>query len=809
MEESTSISAGKRNAVARRKAICSSCRKRKSKCDSRLPSCSTCLAHNSKCHYDKPPSLAYTRSLEARIEQLLLERSGNSPYEQINVTGKDIVLANVTQRSPLAPTSPYQSTSADDANNLSSPTCQSQDETQERDKGDSDRWVSQISVDSHGGVSFHNPTSVFHEAPSPESRIDTLAQVASGVSLLSPRVQGDHNHQVEQIKHSLVSYAAHQRHLEDLALENITAIQIDVPADVAAEFLRFHWCWIHPMFMFVYRPAFTRDMALSSPNQPETPYFSEPLLKVLLAHSARFRIKDSGDGEAANAVMVALQQHAQHSLAMRLTSPSSISTVQALLQQSARDFAFGKSSQAWLYSGMAFRIAIDLGIHLPSDKLRGYVRSLTAEDIEIRKRLFWSCYTWDKAMSLYLGRMPAFTPPVESNPPDFMDDFTEQNLWEPFYGSEQTQGGIPRPAYPPQKGHTISCFTGLCKLSIILSTIMLEIYGTSSTDTPTNSTLPNPKNSSFIKISTSIQKWWAELPFPVRLDVQNLPPISPPLHIVSLNLLYQTALILLHRPYIIGTHTSFSNPAVQRSYQICVTATAAIHDLLVLLTSTFGYEHTTYLNCYNTYVAATIAVLHFQLREEENVALPDTGVDAEKLGLKFFLEVLQRSAMAMPGLKRSVEIVKRHMQNILEMRSRRYMESLFPASDRSSNTRTEPLQQQRQHTQNPQRPSAISTNLSSLTQDAISTTSQYPNFPMAIHNSHSDRSANSEAYPTFNLDGLPAFPGQDYNMGIDCNLDEEMIDPQMRATFSGLDPHLTLNHESSDWTYGGFMGATT
>ena len=86
-------------------------------------------------------------------------------------------------------------------------------------------------------------------------------------------------------------------------------------------------------------------MALSSPNQPETQYFSESLLKVLLAHSARFRVQDSDDREAANAVMIALQQQAQHSLAMRLTNPSSISIVQALLQQSARDFAFGNSSQ--------------------------------------------------------------------------------------------------------------------------------------------------------------------------------------------------------------------------------------------------------------------------------------------------------------------------------------------------------------------------------------------------------------------------------------------------------------------------------
>jgi hypothetical protein len=70
---------------------------------------------------------------------------------------------------------------------------------------------------------------------------------------------------------------------------------------------------------------------------------------------------------------------------------------------------------------MAFRMAIDLGIHLPSDKLQAYVKNLTAEDVEIRKRLFWSCYTWDKAISLYLGRMPAFNPPIEPIGTDFSE----------------------------------------------------------------------------------------------------------------------------------------------------------------------------------------------------------------------------------------------------------------------------------------------------------------------------------------------------------------------------------------------------
>ena len=175
------------------------------------------------------------------------------------VLQNDDVLVTHADSGTLPPNSPYQSTLASDPNETTSPAYQIQEEARSETDRDSDRWVSQISVDSHGGVSFHNPTSVFHEAPSPEARLDVLIQVSSGASPETPGNVG--NHQADQIKQSLVSNAAHQRRLEDLAIGNITAIQSDVPADVAAEFLRFHWCWIHPMFMFVYRPAFTRKPA--------------------------------------------------------------------------------------------------------------------------------------------------------------------------------------------------------------------------------------------------------------------------------------------------------------------------------------------------------------------------------------------------------------------------------------------------------------------------------------------------------------------------------------------------------------------
>lgn len=46
--------------------------------------------------------------------------------------------------------------------------------------------------------------------------------------------------------------------------------------------------------------------------------------------------------------MDALTKQAHLTLALRLTGPSSIPTIQALLQQSAREVAFGNSSQGAL-----------------------------------------------------------------------------------------------------------------------------------------------------------------------------------------------------------------------------------------------------------------------------------------------------------------------------------------------------------------------------------------------------------------------------------------------------------------------------
>ena len=138
------------------------------------------------------------------------------------------------------------------------------------------------------------------------------------------------------------------------------------------------------------------------------PYFSDILLNALLSHSVRWckaepkigPILDSFDGGAQFFHRAVSGLHDSLKVGY-----AGIPTIQTLLLLSAQECGRGNRTQAWLYSGMAFRLLDDLGISIDSRKYSGSAH-LSDEDIEIRNRLFWSCYFWDKMVSLYFGRSP-------------------------------------------------------------------------------------------------------------------------------------------------------------------------------------------------------------------------------------------------------------------------------------------------------------------------------------------------------------------------------------------------------------------
>ena len=343
--------------------------------------------------------------------------------------------------------------------------------------------------------------------------------------------------------------------------------------------------------------------------------------------------------------------------------------------------------------------------------------------------------------------------------------------------------------YPPTPGHVLSCFTALCKLSLILNILLLEIY---SSATPPNV----ERESAFNRISLSLKMFWTSLPVYLRIQPDRIPALSPPPHIVSMNLLYHTMLILLHRPYVLGVK-DFEDPLVQRSLDICKTATKAIHDLLELMSNTFGFAHITYLNTYSCYIAATIAMLRF---ENDSNVNGTADITSEQFGLKFLLEVLQKTAARMPALERSVDILKRKLKTILDRQNGKKMASLFtnpqaPAMNTPYGTGVQPVTAAYQNgtlfaapNGNPMVDQPF------LEGDASST--QVLMFAPG---------PNPQPFPnmTYNDDLLPAFPGQQFPIGSEHGLGPEMIDAETRRELMGtnLNPHLSLDHSHGDWVY--------
>lgn len=611
--------------------------------------------------------------------------------------------------------------------------------------------------------------------------------------------------------------ATQQRQIEPFAIAN-SAVKVNVPKEVSHELMKYHWCWQHPLFLFIYRPAFTRGMAMvnySSPEAKDPPYFSETLVKVIYAHSSRFLNHDIYQHQyqavmnqhspvttsiSSQEFMQKMTEEARYGLGMDILKQSSIPTIQALLQQSAREIVFARSSQAWTFAGVAFRMSLDMGIHLPSDKLQSFVKSLTPEDIEIRKRLFWSCYTWDKILSLYLGRMPGFTPSTEEVPLSFMDDYSDTDLWAPYYGETPKPDHAHAPNYPPCPGYVVSCFRQLCKLCVILNDLMSDIYSPEAAARRDAEEEENPaelkasNEAPFVKISRDLREWLLALPPHLRINPDQLPSLAPPVHIVSLNLLYHTTVILLHRPVILGAK-DMNLPAPARSYQTCIHATAAIHGLLTLQANTYGLSHVSYLNAYSAYIAATIAVLRF---EREFQPGSDHSMSAQKIGLSFLLEVLQRTANAMPALERSNAIIRKRMKAVLDRQAKNHLNSLFPGSGSPSPFSMPTVQQLElaqptifQNISNP----ALSHNYSPSDPNS--------GFVAPMQWQSGMRSSLFSEHSATMDDFLPAFPGQQFPVGSEHSFGSAEVDQHSRNALLGynLDPHPRLNAGDIDWNF--------
>jgi hypothetical protein len=383
-----------------------------------------------------------------------------------------------------------------------------------------------------------------------------------------------------------------------------------------------------------------------------------------------------------------------------------------------------------------------------------------------------------------------------------MDDYSDTDLWTPYYGETPRPDRAHTPHYPPCPGYVVSCFRQLCKLCVILNDVLQEIYSPETTARRDEDSTAESKVSGdepFVRISRDLRDWLVCLPPHLRIAPDQMPQLAPPVHIVSLNLLYHTTVILLYRPVVLGAR-DISQAGPAKAFQICLQATAAIHDLLILQSNTFGLSIISYLNVYCAYIAATVAVV----RHEQEVKMgEDSATSAERTGLSFLLDVLDRSAQGMPGLARSGSIIRKKMAAVTSQY----------ASDRS---------------QAPMTTSMTYPGSAAIGMDMSTDTAFHQRYdPSSMRSySHGDLNGNfvapmqwqselrSSLYsePTSMAEEyLPAFPGQRFPVGSEHSFGSSEVDSQARSALVGynLDPRPRLNTGDIDWQLlDTFDGAT-
>jgi hypothetical protein len=193
------------------------------------------------------------------------------------------------------------------------------------------------------------------------------------------------------------------------------------------------------------------------------------LISAVLAQAARYSTRsealDFGKHFAGRALQL---------LPNDIDRGSSIPTIQGLLILSARECGCGRTSQGWLYSGMAFRMMRDLGMHIDSKKMSYLARQFSDEELALRQQVFWSCFTWDKTMSLCLGRAPIIHDTIDIPSKETLIDGqeTDDELWIPVLGQAQESMA----AFNAQKSLGSARFAAYCKLCAIIDGVLDGLY---------------------------------------------------------------------------------------------------------------------------------------------------------------------------------------------------------------------------------------------------------------------------------------------------------------------------------------------
>ncbi|OBZ66363.1 Nitrogen assimilation transcription factor nit-4 [Grifola frondosa] len=416
--------------------------------------------------------------------------------------------------------------------------------------------------------------------------------------------------------------------------------------------LELYFTYVHPALPVVHKPSFMEDfrngnLAMDSPYSGDSPLsdaasaisIASPvgtrrrrvptlLLLVMFSIAARYSARTSADVPLPkdNSMWSAGDSYMEDAKVIldSTYAASRPSTCQALLLLGYREVGIGAMAQAWLYVGMAVRMAQDLGLHKSAEKWSNIGKNLfTAAELQERRRIWYGCVVMDKYVCAYIGRPVAITERDFDTELPSVDEPEELELWAPHPSPPvfDDENEVHPIKMTPMPGHVISCFNESAKLSNILSMICQTIYAIK----------PHCcRLSEFARFEKLLSKCiWCTV-------------------------------LLLHRPFIrllpdAATEPAASSPkdpevraSLRKNYDMCVQAANHITSIVSVYSANYCPKSASVYLCYYIFTAAIMHVTTLRTYPNDPQA---------RLGLNKCMGVLKRMQILWPSAWRALELL--------------------------------------------------------------------------------------------------------------------------------------------------------
>ncbi|KAL1955200.1 hypothetical protein VTO42DRAFT_8912 [Malbranchea cinnamomea] len=575
---------------------CIACRKRKSKCDGNTPSCAACASvYHTLCVYD--PNSDHRRkgvykqdianlknrnsTLQTLIQAILNYDESDVPelIRQIrSCEDLEEVAESITRRENdwLRSSKPEAASQSNDSRNASTAVPQFEHELAGK--------MSEMRLE-EGAVKYVGGTSnLIFLPPNPPDSVD------------------------------IDSYPNINNVDGDASNDPITCwTTVTKSKELIRHLLTMYFTWHYAYFTVLSKELFYRDFVQGRSSQ----YCSPLLVNAMLAlgcHFSSWPAAREDPNDSATAGDHFFKEAKRLILENDELEKAKLCTVQALSIMSVREAGCCREGSGWVYSGMSFRMAYDLGLNVDVTSLGS--SSLSEKDIDARRITFWGCYLFDKCWSNYLGRQPQLAGSHITVPK--FDIFPEEDAetWSPY-----TDSGVSSEHSQPSRTRAVALqISYLCEIS---SDLLSSFYH------PTPLGKPLGKQEELRRLThlhTRLEAWRKNLPKEFEPKDGQLPSV------LLMHMFFQLLFIHLYRPFLKYTKETSPLPAHVSPRKLCTQAASIISKLLRMYKRSYGLRQLCNVAVYIVHSACTIHLLN----------LPDKGAKRDIVhGLKNLEEIAE------------------------------------------------------------------------------------------------------------------------------------------------------------------------